>query len=83
MEWISVRDRLPKTDEPVWIYWRDRDVVIGWYTLYGEERERKIQQDLQHEEWYSWEYEKCRWTNWWMPIGDKPSVPEEHGMDKR
>lgn len=32
MDWISVKDRLPNLDEPVWIYWKDREVVIGHKT---------------------------------------------------
>lgn len=71
MEWISVEDRLPQLNEPVWIYWRNREVVIGWKTtLQGEPSEG----------WYSFHGgDKCRWAKWWMPIDlkNKPEPPKE------
>lgn len=73
MEWISVKDKLPKPDEPVWIYWKDRDVLIGWRTYHGLEAFLCPPS----EGWYSWEDEKCRWVNWWMPIDNKPLPPKE------
>lgn len=73
MEWISVKDRLPAQHEPVWIYWRDKQVVIGWRTLgdFG---------GTPSENWYSYEGgDKERWTNWWMPIDykNKPETPKD------
>jgi len=69
-EWIHVKDRLPNQNEPVWIYWRDREVVIGWKCYsFGEPSE----------DWYSYHGgDKARWTNWWMPIDlkQKPKPPE-------
>ncbi len=72
MDWINVKDRLPQPDEPVWIYWRDREVQIGWRTYHGKEA---IECEP-NEGWYSWEDGKCKWTNWWMPITNKPKPPE-------
>ena len=77
MKWINVRDKLPRSEKPVWIYWRDQEVLIGWYTYYGKEREEREGTDLANEGWYSTEHEKCRYTNWWMPIEPKPEPPEE------
>ncbi len=57
-EWISVKDRLPEKYEIVWIYWRDREVLLGCKTDLKSEPE---------ESWYSFDDGKCRWTNWWMP----------------
>lgn len=70
MDWIKVTDRLPKPFEPCWIYWRDRDVLIGWRTYQTDEEFSQPPE----EGWYSTEDEKCRWTNWWMPI-KKPQPP--------
>jgi len=71
-EWISVKDKLPKPFEPVWIYWKDDEVLIGYRTYMGKE---EINQ-LPEEGWYSIEADKCRWTNYWMPI-EKPRGPNE------
>jgi hypothetical protein len=82
MEWINVRDRLPKPFQNVWIYWRDREVLIVHRTYIVEDETKQPP----NEGWYSIEDEKCRWTNWWQPI-PKPNPPtlEEtlHGMDQR
>ena len=70
-EWISVKDQLPGDQEPVWIYWRDKEVVIGWKTYrHGKPSEN----------WYSYHGgDKERWTNWWMPIDlkQKPKPPQD------
>ena len=70
-EWTSVYDSLPDDNEPVWIYWRDREVVIGWKTYrHGDASE----------DWYSYQGgDKCRWAKWWMPIDlkNRPSAPNE------
>lgn len=71
-EWISVKDRLPRPFKNVWIYWRDREVLIGHRTYHGKE---ELDQPA-NEGWYSIEDEKCRWTNWWMPI-KKPEAPKD------
>lgn len=71
-KWISVKERLPKPFEPCWIYWRDREVSLGWRTYEGEEEKTTPPE----EGWYSLNEEKCRWTYWWMPI-DKPQKPKD------
>jgi len=69
--WINVKDRLPSLEEPVWIWWKDREVVIGWKTT----------SDCEPEEcWYSFHGgDKCRYTHWWMPIdlNTRPEPPKE------
>lgn len=70
MGWISVIERLPKPYEPCWIYWRDRQVLIGW-RVYEKEEEFTT---LPHEGWYGTQDEKVRWTHWWFPIL-KPNNP--------
>lgn len=76
-EWISVYDQLPNPFTPVWIYWRDREVLIGCYTYEGKDTE----ECEPNSGWYSYSDEKCRSTNWWMPIGkstiDKPFPPKK------
>ena len=70
-DWINVEDRLPNLDEPVWIYWKNREVVIGHKTAIDCEPS---------ECWYSYQGgDKCKWTNYWMPIDKKirPKPPEE------
>jgi len=78
MNWIKVKDRLPEPFEVVWIYWRDREVLLGCRT-YADDRDGS-KYDPQ-EGWYSFEDEKCRWTNWWQRIDgsnlDKPDKPNE------
>lgn len=75
MEWISVKDDLPKPFEVVWIYWRDREVLLGCRTYQGEEA---INCEPS-EGWYSFANEKCRWTHWWQRVDasnfDKPLPP--------
>ncbi len=79
MKWINVKDELPKPFEVVWIYWRDREVLFGCRTYIDEEQE-KYNCDPS-EGWYSFEDEKCRWTNWWKRIDssnlDKPDKPND------
>lgn len=70
-EWISVNERLPYPFEPVWVYWRDRQVVVGYRTYTGKD---SVDQPA-YEGWYSIEDGKGRWANWWMPI-EKPKPPE-------
>ena len=78
MTWISVENELPKPFEVVWIYWRDREVLLGCRTY-----------ELEHydpsEGWYQFEDEKCRWTHWWMPITgetlDEPNKPKEEAQN--
>ncbi len=75
MTWISVENELPKPFEVVWIYWRDKEVLLGCRTY----------QDAEHydcevsEGWYSFDYEKGRWTNYWQRVSasnlDKPDPP--------
>jgi hypothetical protein len=77
MEWISVKDKLPKPFEVVWIYWRDREVLLGCRTYSGEE---SIQCEPS-EGWYSFVDDKCRWVNYWKPVDamnlDRPNPPKD------
>ena len=72
MTWINVVDDLPKAFEVVWIWWRDREVLLGCKTTEHNESEPS-------ESWYSFEDEKCRWAHWWKRIDcsnlDKPKPP--------
>lgn len=76
-EWIKCSHELPEPFEVVWIYWRDREVLLGCRTYDYDER---YTTDAT-EGWYSFEDEKCRWTKYWMPINssslDKPNPPVE------
>lgn len=75
-DWIKCTDRLPNPFEPVWIYWRDREVLLGCRTYQGEEA---IICDP-CEGWFSFEDDKCRWTHYWMKVDqsnfDRPNPPE-------
>lgn len=77
MEWISVKNDLPKPFEVVWIYWRDREVLLGCRTYDNDERYNTEPS----EGWYSFEDEKCRWTHWWQRIDasnlDPPLPPKK------
>lgn len=76
-EWLNVDEGLPKPFEIVWIYWRDRQVLLGCRT-YEDEYEFTTPS---HEGWYSLEDEKTRWTHYWKPYRiDKPNPPtkKEH-----
>lgn len=71
-EWISVNEKLPKLFEVVWIYWKDREVLLGC----------RVDLDSEPSEgWYSFEDDKCRWSNWWIPVDyytfDKPNGPDK------
>ena len=71
--WISVKDSLPDPWHVVWIYWRDREVLLGCRTIVEENPS---------DGWYSFDDGKCRWTNWWMPVDassyDGPNAPKEN-----
>jgi hypothetical protein len=76
MNWIKVTEKLPKPFEVVWIYWRDRQVLLGCRTYEDEEA---IKCDPS-EGWYSFEDGKCRWTRHWMSVHDSldpPDAPKE------
>lgn len=63
MKWINVKNKLPHLFEIVWIYWKDREVLLGCRTA----------EDCEPNEcWYSFEDEKCRWNHWWMSHKDSP-----------
>jgi hypothetical protein len=62
MEWISVEDELPKPFEIVWIFWRDKEVLLGCRTYEGAEEK----ECPPSEGWYSFSDEKCRWTHYWQ-----------------
>jgi hypothetical protein len=72
MNWISVHKQLPRPFEVVWIYWRDREILLGCRVYQNDEE--NSQSSL--EGWYSFEDEKCRWTNWWMRVEDSLDKPE-------
>jgi hypothetical protein len=74
MNWINVKDRLPKPFELVWIYWRNRDVLLGCRVYEGkQENEQPPDQG-----WYSIDDDKCRNTIWWQYYRiDKPEPPLE------
>ncbi len=67
-EWISVKEKLPHQWEKVWVFWRDREVHVGYRTYAIDEYEP-------NEGWYSLYDEKCRWANYWMPL-NKPKKPQ-------
>jgi len=72
MGWTSVKDELPKPFEVVWIYWRNREVLLGCRVYEGEEA-IKCEPS---EGWYSFEDQKCRWTNFWMKVEDSLDKPD-------
>lgn len=78
MSWIKVSDKLPQPFEVVWIYWRDREVLLGCRTYEDDPDGKKYEPS---EGWYSFEDEKARWTHWWMSVKDsgldKPNPPQE------
>lgn len=77
MEWINVKDSMPEPWDVVWIYWRNQEVLLGCKTYEGAE----YRNCSPSEGWYSFEHEKCRGTNWWLPVTrasfDKPDAPKE------
>ena len=66
--WISVYEKLPNPMEVVWIYWRGKEVLLGYKII--EEVESPAD-----EGWYSLEDDKVKWTKYWMPL-KKPQRPE-------
>jgi hypothetical protein len=66
--WISVNENLPKQFELVWIYWKDKEVLLGCRTEVNAEPLKC---------WYSIKYEKCSWANWWRPYRiETPGPPK-------
>lgn len=67
MTWISVKDRLPKDYQIIWVCWKGQDVVPGRYyeNLADKEPESGF---------YSFEDDKARWATHWMPM-QKPEMP--------
>lgn len=78
MKWINVKQDLPKPFEVVWIFWRDREVLLGCRTYEDDPEGLKYDPS---EGWYSFEDEKGRWTNFWQRVDssnlDKPKSPHE------
>lgn len=76
MEWINVKDALPKPFEVVWIYWRSREVLLGCRTYTEDEADNSPEE----EGWYSFEDEKCRNNHWWVSVAeaglDAPDAPK-------
>ena len=72
MEWISVHEQLPRPFEVVWIYWRDREILLGC-RVYQDDEEKS---QSPSEGWYSFEDEKCRGTHWWMRVEDSLDKPK-------
>jgi len=74
-EWISVTEKLPELFEVVWIYWRDREVLMGFRC----DEEHTLEKDPEWG-WYSIKDEKSKWCKWWMPIKcspfDNPLAPD-------
>lgn len=72
MEWINVNEKVPPAWLVVWIYWRDREVLLGCRTDDDSEP---------MDNWYSFEDQKAKWTRWWMPIDSssfhEPRAPKE------
>jgi hypothetical protein len=77
-EWIKCSERIPKAFEVVWIYWRDREVLLGCRTYDDDPTGEKYDAE---EGWYSFADEKCRWAKWWQPVTsrnlDEPKPPGE------
>lgn len=73
MVWINVKNELPKAFEVVWIYWKDRQVLLACRTYEPFEYEPS-------EGWYSFEDDKCKWAHWWQRVDsyniDKPNRPD-------
>lgn len=81
MSWKNVNHSLPKPYEVVWIYWRDREVTLGCRIYYEEDAINCHPS----EGWYSFDYDKCRWTLWWMYVKeslDKPNPPEMKNINR-
>lgn len=77
MNWTNVKDTLPDPFEVVWIYWRNREVLLGCRVYEDDPNGKKYGSS---EGWYSFEDEKCRWNHYWMSVKDsgldKPDPPE-------
>lgn len=75
MKWIKCADKLPKIYEVVWIYWRDREVLLGCKLFEEDEN------SYPSEQWYSFADDKCRSSKYWQPVDgtnyDKPDPPED------
>lgn len=71
MNWINVNDSIPEPYTIVWIYWRNNEVLLGC---------RVNNEGDPTQNWYSFDDEKCKWANFWLPIEsgnlDKPNKPE-------
>jgi hypothetical protein len=63
--WIHIESQLPKDNEICWIYWKDREVLLGCRKECAPEPAS----------FYSFEDDKIRWAYWWMPI-KKPEAPK-------
>lgn len=68
MEWISVKDRLPDTDDYFLIVDYHGNVEMAWFDLY---RTKKFQQ-YDHNV-YPFEIH----ANYWMPLPEPPKEPQE------
>ena len=74
MKWINVVDELPKPFEVVWVYWRNREVLLACKT-YTEEDQKKYNCELEWG-WYSFEDEKTGSASLWMRVEDSLDEPK-------
>lgn len=69
MEWISIKDSLPKVDEKVWTFYRISKAEYqqeGWIDYITETASSKTPS------WVEMGYERINVTHW-MPLPDPPN----------
>lgn len=71
-KWVNVKNGLPEPFEVVWLYWRNREVILGCRTYTGDE-EIRCPAD---EGWYSFEDQKGGWCDFWMRLEDSVDEPD-------
>lgn len=72
MKWVNVYEGLPRLYYVVWIYTKQREVLLGC----------RIDPDCDPDcGWYSFADEECKQIDFWLPIREntleRPDVPSE------
>ncbi len=72
-KWKKVTDEMPKYNEIVWGWWKNREVCLVQHSMSTDQEYYKYCEDGI---WYSLDDEKTGCVSYWMPL-ERPENPNE------